>query len=175
MSDIYQSSSGTARWDPMYRKRASKPIFSKTIELKAVPESTVSGYRHISSDSEINYGLPKGALNLRVRKKGRRKSVSMEQLDSLLDKQENRTDGYTGGDGGHNRDAAKLVKDKAINKEVKEENEPDDAQANNINFSAQAGNFQGGHNRQAALGKEKYKNKKDPHKKPLIRLVKSNK
>lgn len=175
MSDIYQSSSGTGRWDRSYRIGSSKPIFSNTIELKAIPESTVAGYRRLTNDSEVEFGLPRGQLNLRIRKKMRNKQVSMEQLDRLLDHQENRLDGYSGGDGGYNSNPNKLMKDQDIAKEVKSENEPDDAQANNINFSGPAGNFQGGHDRLKAIGSEKYKVHQDPKKKSMIRLVKSKK
>ena len=152
---------GKYRWDPKFRKEFAKPLMSNTVELHDIPTSTIQGRKEFSARQEIAFGG--GLVSMRVRKKATR-GVSMVQMDTLLSKEQERLDGFAGGNGGHNIDPVALEKNAEVAKAVKEEHKADGAVANNVNHSSQSGNFQGGHDRIDALEKGKLVTHEDDEK-----------
>lgn len=106
--------------------------------------STLAGQRKFSIPSEIKE-VGRDVMGLRVRERKRVKFVDQEELDKLNDFENTRAQGDRGV-GGYDQDPDKLLKDKSIAAEVKEERKPDDAVSNQINNGG-TGAFSGGWNK----------------------------
>lgn len=171
MADLV--SNGIYRWDSSFKKKLNDPKSSKYVEQQ-IGESTIQGYKKFSDKEEIKFTLDSPKLDFRLKKK-KEKVIdgNSEKVEEITDLAERRADITSGGYDTHGNS---MTKDKELTEPEKQYQKSMEAEANNMNYSSQSGNFQGGWNRVNALEKQDFskeqKAMKLDNKKPAFKLVK---
>lgn len=143
-------SNGTYRWNKSFRDEFWKPMKSQYVENQ-IGESTIQGHKKFSDESEIKETLdpPKPEFRMRKRKEPRQIDGNSEEVEKVADVAERRADITSGGYDTEKTNT--MLNDSELTKPEKEYQKSMEAEANNMNYSSQSGNFQGGWNRVNAL------------------------